>query len=585
MPQVGMGRRPERLPPDQLHRDAASSGGLDQKLCFLLPQAQALVLMNDLSRTADSPQATSYIASVPAPLQYTQLGIGLTALLCSVVQLLQGEAGDLYIVAALLGTAMTYYALRWHILAQAPLSALALIGCGLCNFYLPLTITTFEGKPVTFELQRPDLTFGFNLLAFGVLIAVHIVYLQSSLLQGARFALSQRILRPLGIFVVPSPPQLFVLGAIGLGSMVFFYLVLGVTTGETFGSVGLKTLEGLFWLAYAPYLLFLYPILGRDHKPVGSYVVPLLIFSGAMLMVGSARNSRTAVFVGLVGVLLGVVLGGWLGVIPEGLFRMRNLCAGGLLVVILLPLATQLGASMVAVRSDRHQASPSEVLRNTFSALLSGDSTQTYEHARLASDEVARWHGGAEHYLDSMLFGRLCNLRFADNTLTVVASLDAAGRSSIAAREWQRSLSIMPQPVLDALGAGIDKEASQGSMGSFIYYLSSGRPELLYQHGTGSYLASGWAAFGWLLPLCLGFLGVALFVILDSFSIPRSLASETVIAAVAAMGLFGTFTLFTSAAGAPESVAVLLHVLVRKIPEQTLIYITIFWLLRQLALR
>jgi hypothetical protein len=541
--------------------------------------------MSGLSGIVEMQPAATQVASVPTPLRYTRLAIGLTALLSAVVQLLQGDAGDLYIAVSLLGIAMTYYALRWHVLAQAPLSSLAIIGCGLCNFYLPLVVTTFEGKPITFELQRPDLTFGFNLLSFAVLIVVHIVYLQSSLLQGTRRALSQRILRPLGLFIVPSPVQLFALGAIGLGSMVFIYLVLGVTTGETFGSVGLKALEGLFWLAYAPYLLFLYPLLGRDWKPLGSWAMPLLIFSGAMLIIGSARNSRTAVFVGMVGVLLGFVLGGWLGVIPSSLFRMRNILAGGVLAAVVIPLATQFGSAMLVSRGEVHQISPAEIVLNTFGAFLSGESEQSHEDYRVQSDEVTRWHGGAEYYLDSMLFGRLCNLKFADNTLTIVASLDEVSRASIASKEWEKALSILPQPVLSALGSGIDKEATRGSMGSFIYYLSSGRPEIAHQHATGSYLASGWASFGWLFPFVFGLLALALFIILDSFSIPSSATAGAVIAAVAAMGLFGIFTLFTSAAGAPESLAVLLQVLVRKIAEQTLIYSVFFWGVRQVLPR
>lgn len=541
--------------------------------------------MNGLSGAAEIQLATTQVASVPRPLRYTRLAIGLTALFGAVVQLLQGEAGDPYIAAALLGTAMIYYALRWHILALAPLSSLALIGCGLCNFYLPLVVTTFEGKPVTFELQRPDLTFGFNLLLFGILILAHLFYVRSPSLQGVRSAITRKILQPLGLFIVPSPVQLFALGVIGLGSMAFIYLVLGVTTGETFGSVGLKTLEGLFWLAYAPYLLFLYPLLGRELRPLGSLAMPILIFSGAMLIVGSARNSRTAIFVGITGVLIGFILGGWLGVIPARLFRARNMILGMLVAVVTVPFATQLGASMLSARGDRDGASPLGVVYNTFQAFLSGESTKEHQAYLDEATTAARWHGGDEYYVDSMLFGRLANLKFADNTLTIVASLDTASRSSIAVAEWERALSILPQPILNVMGVDMDKQASRGSMGSFIYYLSSGRPEILEQLATGSFLASGWAAFGWLLPFVFALLGLALFIVLDSLSVPASAVSGTVLSAIAVMGLFAVFTMFTSAAGAPESVAGLLEVLVRKIPQQVLLYSALFWVMRQIVPR
>jgi hypothetical protein len=541
--------------------------------------------MNGLSGMAELQSTTTHVAFSPTPLRYTQLAIGLTALFCSIAQLLQGEAGDLYIFAALLGTVMTYYALRWHILAQAPLSALALIGSGLCNFYLPLVITTFEGKSVTFELQRPDLTFGFNLLAFGVLIAVHAIYLKSPLLQGTRLGITQKILKPLGLFVVPSPIQLFVLGSVGLGSMVFIYLVLGVTPGETFGSVGLKVLEGLFWLAYAPYLLFLYPLLGREWRRVGSWALPLFVFSGVMLVVGTASNSRTAVFIGIASVALGLLLGGWLGVIPASLFRVRNLLLAGLVAVLLVPMATQLGGAILSARGDRQQVSPAEVFFITLQTFLSGDSNDALSVQSDESTASVKWHGGDEYYLDSMLFGRLSNLKFADNTLTIVASLDPTSRSSIASREWERIQSILPQPILNLIGSGIDKQGSSASMGSFIYYLSSGRPEILEQSATGSYLASGWASFGWLAPLVFAFLVLGLFIMLDCLSTARNAMEGTSISAVALMCLFGTFTLFTSAAGAPESVSGLLTMLVREIPQQALIYSVVFWAVRQVVPR
>jgi hypothetical protein len=94
-------------------------------------------------------------------------------------------------------------------------------------------------------------------------------------------------------------------------------------------------------------------------------------------------------------------------------------------------------------------------------------------------------------------------------------------------------------------------------------------------------LASGYATFGWFFPCIVGIIGLALFVGLDSFSTPAYLTGRPSISPVTAMGLFGISTLFTSAAGAPESVAGLFEVIVREIPQQTLVYVLTFWCVRQ----
>lgn len=538
--------------------------------------------MNVSSHAVEAQSATQAAYLVPSPLRYTQLMIFVAALVCGSIQLIRGEGGDLYVAAALLGTAMTYYALRYQILSLAPLSALILVGCGMANFFAPLVLTTLEGKPVTYQLQRPDLSFGFNLLAFGLLIAVHLLYISSPLLQALRSTITRRLLMPLGLFISPAPLQLFVLGLIGLGAMAYIYLLLGLTTGETFGSVGLKALEGMFWLAYAPYLVLLYPLLGANWRQTRALAAPLVFYSVAMLVVGIARNSRAAIITGAADVLIGLLLGGWLGAISPTLFRPRNILVALVGAALLLPVFNEFSAAMLDARGERHQVSPLNVVQSTIGGFLSGGSTESSE-ARLAeSAQMKKWHGGDEYYLDNILFDRFCNLKFADNTLAIVADLNPTQRSAIAEREWEKALSILPQPVLNAIGAGFDKESQRGSMGSFIYYLSSGRPEVIDQLSTGSYLASGWAAFGWLFPLVLALLGLGLFLGFDIFAVSKLDASGPVFSAVALMGLFAVFTLFTSAANAPESLAGLFETLARDIPQQALIYAVVFWLVRRL---
>ena len=198
--------------------------------------------------------------------------------ICSAcIQFIWGTDSDLNIVIALVGALLTISIMRLSLLQHTPLSALAVIGCGLFNFVLPLVMTSLEGKSLTHELQRPNLVFGINLLAFGTLITSHAVYRNSMMLQGIRRWIAQALLRPLHMYVAPTPPQLFLLGAIGLGSNAFLTLVLGVKHEDTYGNMLLKTLEGLAFLSYAPYLTLFYPLLGSAPCNIRRLSIPLVV--------------------------------------------------------------------------------------------------------------------------------------------------------------------------------------------------------------------------------------------------------------------------------------------------------------------
>jgi hypothetical protein len=527
-----------------------------------------------------TPRMVTPAASV---LLYTKALIVVLAIVCAGVQLMWHEPGDVYVLAVLLGTAMCFYALRSSVLEVMPISCLALIGCGMSNFFLPLVITTVESKPLTFELQRPDLTFGFNLLAFATLIACHGVYSSSLFLQSAREAISLRLLSPLGIFILPTPFQLMAIGGVGLGSMLAVSLVFGARPEENFGDAFLKTLEALSPLAYAPYLIVLYPIMGgRVAMSLKNVAFPIALFSFGLLVAGSASNSRTAVFLGFASIALGLILGAWTGSYPPRMFRPRNLLIACVALLLAFPVAERLASAMVVVRAENFEGRPLQALTSTFSAFISADSLSAFRNLQEQSTISAKWHGGDEYYLDNLFFARLGNMKFADNTLSIVADLDRAARWDIADREVALALSILPQPLLTAFGSDIDKQSTRGSMGSFIYSLALGRPEVAGYFATGSYLTSAWACFGWAFPFVIAIIALILFPCLDSFSLPALSGGAMIIAPVALLGLYTTSVLFTSAAMGSESVSEFIRVVLRDLPQQALLYALVLWVVRQL---
>jgi hypothetical protein len=521
----------------------------------------------------------------PLPLRGTRIVVIVLALGCAAVQLVANDANDTYVMAALAGTVMTFYALRSSVLRAAPLSSLALIGFGLLTFWLPLVATAFEGKALTFELLRPDLTFGFSLIVFAVLILAHALYARSKTLIGLRLLLTHRILVPLRIFKVPSPVQLFAIGFVGLAAMFLVSFGFGAKQGEEAGNVVLKVLEGLFFLAYAPFIALLYPLANQPLLRFRTLVMPLTFFAIGLLIAGSARNSRSAVVFGLASIFVGVILGGWLGVFPARIFRLRNFVVAALAGFILFAAGTRLATAMLVVRTEHYTASPLEYVHLTLAAFLDGDAISTFDSTEYDLMAHQRQYSWDEYYLDNLFLARLCNPRFTDNTLAIVSQLDAFGRAEIRSHELAACLTILPQPILELTGVSIDKEALRGSMGSFIYYVMTSKAEARGTFRTGSFIASAWACSGVFFPLVIGLIATLLYPVIDSFSLTSRAGDQVAIAAVAILSLYTTAVVFTSAALGTESLAEFVRLLLRDIPQQTVLFAVVYWGMRGIATR
>ena len=517
---------------------------------------------------------------LPTPLKATRTIVLLMTVVCSMVQLIWGEAEDSSVLLAACGALLTLYALRSAPLSATPQSSLMLVGFGFSYFLLPLAVMTLEGKALTFGLLRPDLTFGYSLLVFAALILTHGIYTASPLPQSIRAAITNKLLMPIGVFFAPQPGQLFAIGAIGLCSMLMVSLGFEAKhSGET-GNIIVKSLEGLFPLTYAPYLIVLYPLMGKPASNLRRFVIPLLVFSCAVLVAGAARNSRTAVLVGVTSIVVGVILGGWLGILPRHWFRPRNILLSVLAVTLIEPGITRLATAMVAVRMDHWDASPTDYLQLTLSAFLD---RATLDSSASELDRNVRLYSWEEYNIDSPLLARLSSPMSVDNSLAVVSELDSSARAEVAERERVLALTILPQPLLNALSITLDKEAERGSMGSFLYYLMTSDPRVFGGFRTGSFIASAWACFGWLFPFVVCGIAVVVFTVFDSFSYRSPHETQCVIAPVALLSLYSTMVAFTSAASGTDSLSEFIRILVRDVPQTVIIYICVVAVVRRLV--
>lgn len=519
----------------------------------------------------------------PLPLRGTRIGVIVAALACAAVQLVANDSGDTYVMAALAGTVMTFYALRSSVLHVAPLSSLALIGFGLLTFWLPLVATTFEGKALTFELLRPDLTFGFSLIVFAVLIFTHAFYLHSATLQGLRAAVSNRLLLPIRIFDVPSPVQLFAIGVVGLTAMFAVSFGFEAKQGEEAGNIVLKALEGLFPLAYAPFVTLLYPLTNSPAIRPRTVAIPLLMFSLGLLVASSARNSRSAAVLGFASIGVGILLAGWLGNLPAHVFRARNIVLVVLAGIVFGAVGERMATAMLIVRSEHHDASPLEYVPLTLSTFLDGDAIVTFDSINQELHANQRIYSWNEYYLDNLFLARLGNPRFTDNALTIVSQLDSSALAEIRHQETLLIAAILPQPILRAFSIPIDKESIRGSMGSFLYYLMTSNPDHRGTFRTGSLIASAWGCGSWAFPLLIALLAIIYFALIDSFSVRRTHLGTTTVAPIAILALYSIAVVFTSAALGKESISAFVTLLIRDLPEQTVLYAAAYWLVRNVV--
>lgn len=461
------------------------------------------------------------------------------------------------------------YCLNGRVISTHPVSTILVLSFSFCSMGGALLVKTLEGASVAEGLNQPCETFLMLALAMGVMIASHFFYCRSILLSNARAYLSDRVLHPLGTFRWPTDRELWVVGLIGLASVL--YIGGERPGGPEFGTgvLGEKLLAPFRMLKFAPFLIPFAGLFSGDSLRAEKKT-PLLTLSAyfvCLVLSSFATNSRSdfAEVIPTLAVLMliAIALGHW----SRLRIRSSHLLATAVAGVVALAVLSRLALAMVAVREFRTKVSADELIRITFDAFFN---SSWLDSARARIEASAASSGYSEFYVENPFLSRLIVTKFHDNVFYYSAMLRDIDINSLRQVLVDKLVLVLPEPVALALGFSLNKLDYFWSSGDFVFALAQGHG--LGGFRMGSMIAELYAGFGWMFAPLLTSVVIVVFLVHDAF-VTRSIKAQVLVSPIILL-LIWTAAGTTGAYGFNgESAVNTLGAILRVIPQFVLTFL------------
>ncbi len=487
--------------------------------------------------------------------------MGLSTVLCVFLQLLIDASYDnvlgCILSAIALGSFFSYLALS-DAMQDSPISSLGLFGLSMSTMFVSLVAQTISLRPYVEGLRAPVETF--QILGSVLVLATltHYIYRRFSPLRGASQQIAKNVFGPLGLHDVPRPIFFWILTPIG-------YLSLVKGTASV-GDVGGKLVQALGFIVWLPFAIpAFYRAFGERYCNISRQVPFLITHVVLVALIGAALNARQLMFIGPVTAALVyfVIASREKGPICAASVKRLFLIMAG--VTIVSVGSTRLILSMEVAREKREYSSKVEMLKETYETLFDEERILRYEAQKELRSIFSPYD---ENYLKNPLLGRLSLTKFHDNMIFMSLRFNEDQRSALASDTVFKLTALLPQPVLDWLETGIDKNHSLFSIGDAY-------KEQAYGSGYGGFVSGSiWAdtlTLGgdfwmlWVIAICL-----TSFLALDSMSL---ISPSYLVISPLAMAL--AWMVFTSGVES-DSIYGKCFFLLRALPERIIIYLA-FW--------
>lgn len=469
-----------------------------------------------------------------------------------------------------------------------PISTSLVLGYATSYFLIPPVATLLEWKPLTYNLTHPVLDFGHAFVCMLVLLGTHKLYRKSATAMQVRQLVANRVYRPLGIFRTPGNAQMMVMGGVGLAAMMYQVFVVGTITEGSGGALN-RLMQAMYPLAYLPYCMLVRPLIGsHNYMPLAlRWKVVLVGYTAVLAVISVGSNSRALVLIGTISLCLVLVYGFITRTLPLRLYRPRRLVAIGLALALLQGPVSDLATSMLIARAQRNDVSAGELISATVDTMQNQDAIRERRLADV-NDDHQTWD---ERYVDNVFLARLANMKFADATLDLALRQDTSARAELRRLEWERVLSVIPAPLIEALGMHVDKDfVTTSSGGDLLLFTVTGDRDSLGGFRTGSIFGSGYALFDWLYTGVVAILIFLTFMLADAQTTRREIPArdgsparwEPVFAPLVVTRYFTWVFYMTSAATGVESLSGLTQFLLRGWVEVAVVYALVYWFSRTL---
>jgi hypothetical protein len=372
------------------------------------------------------------------------------------------------------------------------------------------------------------------------------------------------------------------MGLIGLTAMFVSYFFIKQSFENQSEGTGNKFIEGLIPFTYAPYFLIIKNLYANDNSKIKRFFPKILAFTIIVFAVGIGGNARSLFITGIVAAGIGYFLGLLLGKFEFKILTGKNIMIASIAFWLLTGPIADIGTAMLVVRQQRGTISKEAMLRKTIDVYEDKEALRVYKKIADENRLIREWD---EHYFDNIFLARFCNLKFNDASLE---QYNKIGRVDPQLQQFSidRSLAVLPQPMLSLLQIDIDKiKLISSSFGDNLFSRAGGS-YALGGFRLGQFAGTGMASFGWwyLLILAVGIIPVYfaldLFVI-HSKGIRRTLSSPLL--SLSGLIPITTIFMFLSLSSISESVVNLYTYLLRGWPQLVILYWLMFFITRRIG--
>lgn len=377
--------------------------------------------------------------------------------------------------------------------------------------WLPLIATFIEGKPISYCLEIPYITYSVETVMYLIAVCAYLYVIKTS----SKMSFFQRLNLKLGLFDSYHPLTLWVLGLIGLYAFTSKML----EGSSELGDVGGKFLNGLMYLQYVP-LVFIFPDLCKLPQNKTNKILAFL-WSLLLIVMGIASNGRK----NMIAAFFILFVLAFLHFLSKD-EKMSKIITIPRMIIIFVFLGVSLSffqsmsRAQLATRSIRKEVKGRDLLDATVNAYEQND--EQTDVKKSTRKYIAGW---SEGYLDNDFLNRYCNIRISDESLWHAFRCNDYDCAMMRSNFVDRILYLLPSPIISFFHLDFDKSAMKGSRGDYLYSLTMNKP-LFASFRVIAHSGDGFATFG-LLYFPLQFIvWIFFFKLYDSFSL-RKVSSDS----------------------------------------------------------
>lgn len=447
-------------------------------------------------------------------------------------------------------------------ISDSPLSTIALLGYVVTGIYASLLSQTLSWRALSEGLRGPVETYSTLSIVLLIGTSTHFLYRKLVSLREVSERIGAILVKPLQIDRPPPPLYIWILSPLG-----FAPFLMG---SSEIGNVSGKAVDALSFLVWLPFLIpAYYRIYGERYCNLNHQIGLLLVHISLLVIVGVAINARQIMFIGPMTALLLYFLVSASDLRPIPRRSIIKTLVAAAFFVIGIQYSADIITAMEVVRGKRDGASFSEMISETTQTLFDDFAIRSYREQQSLKSILSQYD---ENYLSNPLLGRLSETKFHDNMIYFSGTFNESQQREVIEKIKSKTVTILPQPILDALKVKEKKEDTLHSMGDVYKAQVTGQP--LGGYATGSIWADVLVISGPLWPILTAALCLSSFILLDSMQ-----TSTKALQTIAPPALCLIWTIFIYGLGG-ESIAHKAFLFFRQIPEKILVYGVLLFLLR-----